>query len=175
MRQVQIQRRFGRVALQHPIARRQRPAQMRHHLGLQLFVAPGFGSLALQRIHLPPHLFQNVEHARQILFRAFQLGFRQPLLGFEFADARGFFDDGAPVLRLVAENLPDAPLLDDGVAFRPQAGADEKILNIAQPRGSAVDQVFALARSEQPPRDGDFARLVDADRCRWHGRCRCRS
>ncbi len=160
VRQVQIQRRFRRIALQHPIPRRQRPAQVRDHLGLQFLVASGLGGLALQRIYLPPHFFQNVEHARQVLFRAFQLGFRQPLLGFEFADARGFFDDGPPVLRLVAQDLPDAALLDDGVAFGAQAGADEEVLDVAQPRDFAVDQVFALARSKQPPRDGDFAGLV---------------
>ncbi len=134
---------------------------MRDHLGLQLFVPARLRRLALQRIHLPPDLFQNVEHARQILFRAFQLGFRQPFLGFEFADPRGFFDDRAAVLRLVAEDLPDASLLDDGVAFRAQARADEEILDVAQTRGPAVDQVFAFARPEQPPRDGNFAWFVN--------------
>ena len=135
-------------------------AQLRDHLALQLFVAPRLGSLALQRIHLPADFFENVEHARKILFRAFQLRLGQPLLGFEFADARRLFDDGAAILRLVAENLPDAALLDDGVALRPQARADEKVLDVAQPRELAVDQVFAFAGAKQAARDGDFARLV---------------
>ena len=88
VREIQIQRGFGRFALQHPVAAGQRSAQMRDHLGLQFFVAARLGGLALERIHLPAHFFQNVEHARKILFGAFQLRFRQPLLGFEFADRR---------------------------------------------------------------------------------------
>ena len=96
---IQIQRGFGRLALQHPEAAGERLAQLRDHLGLQFFVALGLGRLALERIYLPADFFQNVEHARQILLRAFQLRFGQPLPGFEFADAGRFFDDGAAVLR----------------------------------------------------------------------------
>ena len=72
-------------------------------------------------------------------------------------DAGGFFDDGAAVLRLGAENLADAALLDDGVAFRPEAGAHEDVLNVAQAGRAAVDQVFAFAGTEQAASDGDFA------------------
>ena len=116
--EIQIERRFGGLALQHPIAAGERYAKLRHHLGLQLFVALGLGRLALQRIHLPADFFEDVEHARQILLGAFQLGFRQPLPGFELGDAGGLFDHGAAVLRAIAEDLADAALLDDGVAFR---------------------------------------------------------
>ena len=61
---------------------------------------------------------------------------------------------------LERKDLPDAPLLDDGVAFRPQAAAHEDVLDVAQPRLPPVDQVFAFARPEQTPRDGDFAALA---------------
>ena len=88
--------------------------------------------MALERIHLPSDFFQNVEHARKILLGAFEFGFGQPLARLVFADARGFFDDGPAVGRLVGKNLADAALLDDGVAFRTQAGAAEQILDIAQ-------------------------------------------
>ena len=115
---IQIERGFGSFALQHAIAAGERFAKLRHHLALEFFVAARLGCLALERVHLPAHFFENVEHARQILLGAFQLRFRQPFLGFEFADAGGFFDDGAPILRPVAQNLADASLLDDGVAFR---------------------------------------------------------
>ena len=138
---------------------------MRDHFGTQFAVALGLGGLPLQRIDLPADFFENVEHARQILLRAFELGFGQPLLGLEARDARRFFDNGAAVLRAVAENLADAALLDDGVAFRSQAGAHEQVLDVAQPRGSAVDQVFALAGAEQAPRDGDFRGFVTACTC----------
>ncbi len=67
---------------------------------------------------------------------------------------------GAAVLRPRAEDLADAALLDDGVAFRPEARAHEQVLNVAQAGQAAVDQVLAFARPVQAPGDGDFARLV---------------
>ena len=73
---------------------RRPPAQMRHHFRAQLLVAPRFGRLPLQRIHLPADFFQNVEHARKILPRAFQLRFGQTLARLVFPDARRFLDDG---------------------------------------------------------------------------------
>ena len=112
---------------------------------LEFAVAPRLGRLPLERIHLPRDFFQNVVHARQVLLGAFQLGFRQPLARFELGDAGGLFDHRAAVLRLRAEDLPDAALLDDGVAFRAQAGAHENVLDVAQAGRAAVDQVFAFA------------------------------
>ena len=105
---------------------------MSHHLTAKLFIAAGFRRLALERIHLPPDFFENVEHARKILLGAFQLGFGQPFARLVLADASGFFDDGAAVGGLVRKNLADAALFDDGVAFRTETGAAEEILNVAQ-------------------------------------------
>ena len=136
LRLIQIQRQLGGFALQHLEPARHGPAQMRHHLGAQFFIAPRFRSLALQRVHLPADFLQNVEHARKILPRALQLRLRQAFLGLVLADAGRFLDDGAPVRRLVRKNLPDASLLDDRVALRTEAGAAEQILNVAQPRAS---------------------------------------
>ncbi len=104
--------------------------------------------------------FEDVEHAGQILFRAFEFRFGQALAGFVFADAGGFFDDGAAVGWFVGKNLADAALLDDGVAFRPEAGAHEEFLDVAQAGGFAVDQIFAFARAVEAARDGDFGGLV---------------
>jgi hypothetical protein len=166
--QVQVQRGFGRLPLQHAKLARERHAQAGIHLGFQLAVALGLGGLPLERIHLPGDLFQNVEDARQVLLGAFQLGFRQPLAGLVLGDAGGLFDDGAAVLRLGAEDLADAALLDDGVALRAQAGAHEDILDVAQAGGVAVDQVFALAGAVEAAGDGDLAVLAlvggDGDR-----------
>ena len=155
-RHVEIERRFGGFALEHPEFGGQHQAQFRVHLGFQLAITPGFGGLALQRIELAGDFFQNVEHARQILPRALQFRLRQTLARFEFADAGGFLDDGAAILRARAENLADAPLLDNGVALRAEAGAHEQVLNVAQTGQVAVDQVFAFARAEKAARDGDF-------------------
>ena len=64
------------------------------------------------------YFFENVENTREILLCAFEFRFGQALLGFKFCDPCRFFDNGAPVLRLVAEDLADTALLDNGVAFR---------------------------------------------------------
>ena len=158
--QVQIERGFGGFPLQQSETRSQHDAQLAVQLGFELAIAARLGRLPLERIYLPRDFFQDVENPRQILAGAFQLGFRQALAGLEAGDAGGFFDDGAPVLRLGTQNLPDAPLLDNGVAFRAQAGAHEQVLNVAQAGNVAVDQVFALAGSIQAARDGHFAGLV---------------
>ena len=163
-RQVQIDGGLGGVALQQPVLAGEHHAQPGFQLRLQLGVAPRLGRLPLERIHLAGDFLQNVVDARQVLLGAFQLGFGQPLARLELGDAGGFFDHRAAVLRLGAEDLPDAPLLDDGVALRPQAGAHEDVLDVAQARGAAVDQVFAFAGTEQAPRDGDLAGAA------WAGR-----
>ena len=154
--EVQVDRRLGRIALQQAILAGEHHAQAGIQLGLELAVALGLGCLPLERIHLAGDFLQDVVDARQILLGAFQLGFGQALAGLELGDAGGLFDDRAAVLRLGAENLADAALLDDGVAFRPEAGAHEEVLDIAQAGGAAVDQVFAFARAVQAAGDGDF-------------------
>ena len=121
--------------------------------------ALGLRRLPLQAVHLPRHFFKNVFHARQVLLGAFQAQLCQPLLGLEARNARGLFDNGAPVVRLRAQQLPNALLPDDRVALRPKASAHEDVLNVAQAAQLAVQQIFALAGAEQPPRDDNFALL----------------
>ena len=70
---------------------------------------------------------------------------RQTLLSLELGDAGGLFDNGAPVVRLAAENLADAALLDDGVRFGTETGPHEDILYVAQAAELSVQQIFALA------------------------------
>ncbi len=130
--QVEIESGFSGFTLEHAELGGQHQAQFRVHFGLQLAVAPRFRGLALERVELAGDFFENVEHARQILPRAFEFRFGQTLARFELADAGGFLDDGAAILRARAKNLTDAALLDDGIALRAQAGAHEDVLDIAQ-------------------------------------------
>jgi len=116
-------------------------------LGLEFLVAAGLACLPLQGIHLAADLFQNVEHAGQILARPFELRLGKPPFGLEPADAGGLFDDVATVQRLGRKDLTDAALLDDGVGLRAEARSHEKVLDVAQPRLAAIDQVLALART----------------------------
>src|ERR1019366_5963472 len=151
----QFDRRLGRIALQQAVLAAQHHAQPRIEFDLQFAIALGLGGLPLERIHLPRDFLQDVVDARQVLLGALQLGFGQTLPGLELGNPGRLFDHRAPVLRLGTQNLPDAPLLDDGVAFRAQAGAHEQVLDIAQAGGTAVDQVFAFPGTVQPARDGD--------------------
>ena len=113
--------------------------------------------LALQRIHLPRDFLEDVIDAGQVLLGVFEARFGQPLLGLELGDAGSFFDDGAAVGGTAAQDLPDASLLDQGVGLRPQTGAHEEFLNIAQAAELAVQQVFAFAGAEQAAGDHDLA------------------
>ncbi len=143
---------LGELAGQHQ-------SQLGAHLVAQAGVAFGLGSLALERVHLPRDFLENVVHAVQIQLGIFQARFRQPLLGFEFRDAGRFFENRAAIGGTAAQDLANASLLDESVGFGAQSCAHEEFLNIAQAAESAVEQVFAVARAEQPPRDHNFSRM----------------
>ena len=156
---VQIDRGLGGIALQQAVLAAEHDAQAGIELDFEFAIALGLGCLPLERIHLAGDFLQDVVDARKILLGAFQLGFGQALLGLEPGDSGRFFDDRAPVLRLGTEDLPDTTLLDDGVAFRPEAGAHEQVLDVAQAGGAPVDEVFAFARAVEAARDGDLGVL----------------
>jgi hypothetical protein len=124
--------------------------------------ALGFGGLALERVHLAGDFFEYVVNAGEILLGGFQAQLGEALLGFEAGDSGGFFDDGAAVVRLGAEQLTDAFLADDCVGFRAEAGAHEDVLNIAQAAELAVEEVFAFAGAEKAAGNDDFALLRGA-------------
>ncbi len=153
---VEIDGGLGGVALQQAELAGERHAELGLQFALKLAVAARLGSLPLEGIDLAGDLFENVVDARKVLLGALQLGFREAFAGFELGDARGLLDNVAAILRLGAEDLADTPLFDDGVALRAQSGAHEDILDVAQPGGTAVDQVFALAGAVQAPGDGDL-------------------
>ena len=132
---------------------------MADHLALQLFVPARLGSLALERIHLPSDLFEDVEDAREVLFGAFEFRLGQPAPCLELRDAGGLLDDRTAVLRFRTEELPDAALLDDCLGLRPQARPHENVLDVAEAGLSSVNQVFAVAGPEQAAGNGDLLRL----------------
>ena len=150
---------FG-FRFQRDVAAGENRAELAFELAFQFLIALRFRRLALERIDLAGDFFQDVEHAGEILLGAFEFGFGEAAAALVFRDARGFFDDGAAVLRFRREDLADAALLDDRVAFRAEAAAHEDVLNVAQAGLAAIDQVFAFAGAEQAAGDGDFARLV---------------
>ena len=141
---------------------RQHYPQPRAHLVAQRAVALRLRRLPLQRSHLLRDFLENVVHPRQVLLRLLQPQFGQTLLRFEARNSGSLFDNRAPVMRLRAQQLPDALLADDRVGLRPQTGAHEDVLNIAQPAQLPVQQIFAVAGAEQPPRNHNLATLRGA-------------
>src|ERR1035438_4905979 len=135
----------------------QQHAQLGAHLVAQPAVTLGLRGLPLQRVHLARDFVEDVVDAGEILHGVFEAGLRQALARFELGDAGGLFNDGAPIGGLAAEDLADAALLNDGVRFRAEAGAHEDVLNVAQTTQLAVEQILALAGTEQAARDRDFA------------------
>jgi hypothetical protein len=92
------------------------------------------------------------------LFGIFQACFGKPLLGLELGDAGSFFNDGAAIGRTAAENLSDTTLLDEGIGLRPESGAHEQLLNIAETAELAIQQVLAVSGAEQTARYNDLSR-----------------
>src|SRR5439155_14294826 len=107
---------------------------------------------------LPRDFLEDVTHARQVLLSVLETRFRQPLLRLEFRNSGSLFDNRPPVGRTAAQNLPNAPLLDERIRLRPEARAHEQFLNIAQPAQLSIQQIFTVARAKQPPRNDDLSR-----------------
>ena len=124
----------------------------------QPLVPARFRGLSLERAELLFELEDDVFQAREVLRRGLELelGCAAPRL--VLGDAGGFLYELAPVRRSRAEDHPDLALLDDGVGLGAQACVHQELVHVAQPADLAVDEIFALARSIQPPRHFDGAR-----------------
>src|SRR6266436_8159007 len=83
------------------------------HLVAQPGIALSLAGLPLERVHLPRDFFEDVVHSVEISLGVFEARFGETLPRLEFRDARRLFNDGAAVRRTAAQNLPDAPLLDE--------------------------------------------------------------
>ena len=74
-----------------------------------------------------------------------------------------FLDQLAAIGRTRAEDLPDLPLLDDGVRLHADARVHQQVLDVLEAHDLAVDEVLALARAIEPARQlhvADDQRLV---------------
>ena len=148
---------FGAFVLDGGELAGQHEAQLGAHFFAQAGVALGFGGLALQRIHLARDFFEDVVDAREVQLGVFEARFGEALLGFEFRNAGGLFENRAAVGGAAAEDLADASLLDERVGLGAEAGAHEEFLNVAQAAEFAVEQIFAVAGAEQAAGDVDFS------------------
>ena len=123
----------------------------------QLLVTARPGRLALQRAALLFDLEHDVVHAQEVLPRRIEFQFRGPPARLVLCDTGSLLDQLASIGWTRAEDHSDLPLLDDRVGLRAQPGVHQQIVHIAQPARLAVDQVLALAGTEKPPRDFNFA------------------
>ncbi len=136
---------------------RQNYSQLCAHLFAQLGVALGLRGLTLQRIHLSRDFVENIVHAGKIQLGVFQSSFGEALLGLEFRDSGCFFEDGSAIGWTAAEDLADAPLLDQRVGLRAETRAHEEFLNVAQAAEFAIQQILAVAGAEEATRHNDFS------------------
>ena len=77
----------------------------------------------------------------------------------EAADAGGLFEDHAAVLGGGLQQNVNLALLDHAVGLRAQAAAGQQIADVAEPAGTAIDQILALAAAIDAPRDVDLRRI----------------
>ena len=125
----------------------------------QATVLPRLGRLPLQRVPLLFELVDDVVDADEILLGRVELQFGGPPARLVLRHPRRFLDELPPIGRFGAQDLADLALLDDGVALDAHPGVHQEVLHVAQAAHVAVDQVFALARPVQPPRDFDVAQV----------------
>ena len=123
--------------------------------GLQPPIALGRLRLALEMRQLALQLLADVVQPRQIV-----LGVANAVLGFPpplpvLGDARRFFEVGAQLLRLGFHQLGDHALLDDRVAARPEAGAEEHVRHVPPSTLGAVEEVGGDAIAPDFAANGD--------------------
>ncbi len=120
-------------------------------------VASRLRGLSLQRATLLFDFEHDVVDARQVLLGGFELQFCGSPARAVLRDSSGFFDQLAPICRTRTENHPDLALLDDRVGLGTEPGVHQELVNVAETTHGAVDQVLALPRTVQAPRDFDVA------------------
>jgi len=128
-----------------------------------LILLGGLG-LTVQTFELTLKLFTQVGQTRQVFVGAADavFGFAPTLL--VLGDARRFFDKVAQVFRLGFDQLGDHPLLDDRVAARAEAGAEEDVGDVATAALGAVEEIAVLAVAGDLAANGNLGvRRVFAD------------
>ena len=116
----------------------------RSQIGEQRLITSRLAGLALQRPDLPLYLFDDVTDAQKVCLGRFQLAQCLALVRFVFCDAGRFFKNRAPIFRSRAQDHVDFALFHHRVGGAGDAGACEKILDVAQTAGRLVEQVFGI-------------------------------
>ena len=102
--------------------------------------------LAAQAADLAADLGDDVGDARQVLVGQGELAERLPALALVARDARRLLEDRAALLGLRGQHLVDLPLRHDRVRGAADAGVHEKLVDVLEPAGLAVEEIVALPR-----------------------------
>ena len=115
--------------------------------------------LAVEPLELVAELDPDILDPREILAGVGEppFGLLAPLL--VLGDTRGFLQEDPQLLGLGLDDARDHPLLDDRVGARPQAGAEEKIVDIPAPHRDVVDVVRRIAVARQHALDRELGVL----------------
>ena len=122
-------------------------------------ILPGLLRLGPQGLHLELQLVDLVVDAHQVLLGALQFPLGLLLAVAVAGDAGRLLKDLPAVGRLDGQDLVDLALTDDGVALPAQTGVHEQLVDVPEPHGVAVDEVFTLPRAVVPPGDHDLTLL----------------
>ena len=117
---------------------------------LALFLLVGFvlfrcSRLSLQVLQLPAKLFPQVGQAIKVFLGTLDAVFGFPAAFLVLGNAGRFFDVDTQFLRLGFDQPGNHTLFDDGVASRPQAGAQKQVCNVSTAALGAIEKVFGLA------------------------------
>ena len=136
------------------------PRPQRRDLDRELLGPLGGGRLERERAQPLAHLLLDVLRALDLGRDAGELELGPVLAALELAEPGGLLDEVAPVLRLRGEHRVDLALRDDRVHRAAEPDVGEQLDEIGAPHGSLVDEVLALAATDEPARDRDLA-VVD--------------
>src|SRR5438093_876867 len=112
--------------------------------------------LPLERGELAFDLVHDVAHADEVLPGRVELALGLVTLLLVARDARRLLDEDAPLVRLRRQDVVELVLVHDRVGARVRAGAGEEVEDVAQTCGAPVEEILALTRPVEPPRDRHF-------------------
>jgi hypothetical protein len=119
-------------------------------------VALGALPLSREASDLARDLVDQVVEALQVAGRLLEPPLRRaPAVPIE-ADARRLLEQLAAIVRPVGQQRVDHPALDDDARTRAQPRASQQVGDVAQPARRAVEEVVAVTRAREAPRDHDF-------------------
>ena len=128
-------------------------------LGLQFLVLHRAAGLTPQRVRLAVQLPDDVADAQQVVAGPLDLALGRHLAAAVEGRAGRLLDEEAQLVRLGADDLADAALLDDRVGLGADAGPEEQFGDVAQAAGPFVDEVLGLAGTVEAAGDLQFRDL----------------